>query len=164
MNEHMHEWMNAIILQEKDQEPNKQKYQEQEGKETTGQLQHSTSARCDGRILGILNSFSRVCGRQNHLFPCFTKNTIWLFCSTDACTGDTEAMEGWGGKNAGPSAGIKQLQQTVLVASESHRKENKKPVHIRTPFNETVKIIHLIKSQPLNTDPFNILCEKLLYP
>lgn len=68
MNEHMHEWMNAIILQEKDQEPNKQKYQEQEGKETTGQLQHSTSARCDGRILGILNTFSGVCGGQNH-FP-----------------------------------------------------------------------------------------------
>ena len=173
LNEWTHAWVNECYYfaekKKKKQEPNKQKYQEQGGEgdyrsvagfhislvwwQTSGHPQH---------FLGSL------WGSKS--FSCYTKNAIWLFCSTDACTGDTEAMwwvggvEGGGFKNAGPSAGIKQLQQTVLVASEFHRKENKKPVHVRTPFNETVKSIHLIKSQPLNTDPFNILCEKLLYP
>lgn len=111
MNEHMHEWMNAIVLQEKkkkNQDPNKQKYQEQGGEgdyrsvagfhislvwwQTSGHPQHFL------RILWGSKSFS-----------CYTKNAIWLFRSTDACTGDTEAMWWVGGGGGGWAAGIKML-------------------------------------------------------
>lgn len=34
------------------------------------------------------------------------------------------------------------------------------PVHLRVPFNETVKIVNAIKSLTLNTDILNILCDK----
>ena len=42
-------------------------------------------------------------------FSCYTKNAIWLFRSTDACTGDTEAMWWVGGGGGGWAAGIKML-------------------------------------------------------
>lgn len=119
-------WVNECyyFAEKINQAPNKQKYHEQRGEGDyrsvaafyTRSVWWQTSGHPQHFLGGLWGSKS---------FSCYPKNAIWLFHSTDACTGDAEAMRGRGYKNAGPSAGIKQLQQTVLVASEFHRKKIK---------------------------------------
>lgn len=105
-----HAWVNECyyFAEKINQAPNKQKYQEQRGEgDYTGPLQHSTPGRCDGRLLGVLNTFSGVCGGQNH-FPVILR---MLFGSSTPLMPALVIQKQWGG------GGIKMLAPQQELSS-----------------------------------------------
>ena len=110
--------MNAIILQKKkkkNRSPINRNTKSRVGKETTGQLQDSTSAWCDGRLLGILNTFSGACGGQNH-FPVILR---MLFGSSAPLMPALAIQKQCGGSGGWRAAGIKMLAPQQELSSYS---------------------------------------------